>query len=196
MRVDANYYRRDVNNYADDDQIQNTAISFPIAFRKSVIYGAEAKIELPDWRRFSGFVSYSYMVGNAWYPVTGGLFLGDDAQGIRPAAIFPTRRISATLCVGGFAINCIHAFGWRRSAIRYGLAVRVSVRSNHPDFSMHRAGSPDIRAAGRRTHQLYPPAYPSRLSSQCLGGRRPLQIRPDEDTRSRPTGKTLPTSET
>jgi len=45
-----------------------------------VIYGAEAKLELPDWRRLSGFVSYSYTVGQAWYPVTGGLFLGADAQ--------------------------------------------------------------------------------------------------------------------
>jgi outer membrane cobalamin receptor len=79
LRLDANYFRRYVNNYADDDQIANTTISFPIAFRKSVIYGAEAKLELPDWHRFSGFVSYSYMVGNAWFPVTGGLFLGDDA---------------------------------------------------------------------------------------------------------------------
>ena len=80
LRIDANYYRRYVNNYADDDQIQNTAISFPIAFQKSVIYGAEAKIDLPDWHGFSGFLSYSYMVGNVWFPVTGGLFLGDDAQ--------------------------------------------------------------------------------------------------------------------
>ena len=32
-----------------------------------------------DWRGFSGFVSYSWIVGNAWFPVTGGLFLGPDA---------------------------------------------------------------------------------------------------------------------
>jgi hypothetical protein len=80
VKVDANYYRRDVGQYADDDQIQNTTISFPIAFRKSIIYGLEGKIEVPDWHRFSGFASYSYMVGNAWFPVTGGLFLGDDAS--------------------------------------------------------------------------------------------------------------------
>jgi Carboxypeptidase regulatory-like domain/TonB-dependent Receptor Plug Domain len=78
FKVDANYYRRVLSNYADDDQIQNTTISFPIAFRKAIIYGAEAKIDLPEWKRFSGFVSYSYMVGNAWFPVTGGLFLGDN----------------------------------------------------------------------------------------------------------------------
>jgi hypothetical protein len=79
FRLDTNYFRRLVNNYADDDQIDNTTISFPIAFRKAILYGAEAKIDLPDWNRFSGFLSYSYIVGNAFNPVTGGLFLGADA---------------------------------------------------------------------------------------------------------------------
>jgi TonB-dependent receptor-like protein len=79
IRLDTNYFRRLVANYADDDQIDNTSITYPIAFRKAVIYGAEAKLELPDWRHISGFVSYSYTVGNAWLPVTGGLFLGGDA---------------------------------------------------------------------------------------------------------------------
>ncbi|MGO9405101.1 MAG: TonB-dependent receptor plug domain-containing protein [Terriglobales bacterium] len=88
-KVDVNYFRRLVANYADDDQIENTAISFPIAFLKAVIYGAEAKIDLPDWHRFSGFLSYSYTVGQAWYPVTGGLFLGDEAQGIPTGGHFP-----------------------------------------------------------------------------------------------------------
>jgi carboxypeptidase family protein/TonB-dependent receptor-like protein len=80
LRVDANYFRRLVSNYADDDQIDNTTISFPIAFQKSIIYGAEGKIELTEWKHFSGFLSYSYEVGNAWNPVTGGLFFGDDAD--------------------------------------------------------------------------------------------------------------------
>jgi hypothetical protein len=79
LRLDANYYRRYSNNYADDDQLLSTAVAFPIAFRKAIIYGAEGKLEMPHWGRFSGFVSYSYMVGNAWFPVTGGLFLGQDA---------------------------------------------------------------------------------------------------------------------
>ncbi len=80
VKLDANYFRRRLTNYADDDQIDNTSISFPIAFRKAVIYGAEAKLELTEWRRFAGFLSYSYEVGNAWFPVTGGLFLGDNAS--------------------------------------------------------------------------------------------------------------------
>ena len=79
VRVGANYFLRSVNNYADDDQIDNTTISYPIAFQKALIYGAEGKIDLPLWGRFSGYASYSYEVGNVWFPVTGGLFLGDDA---------------------------------------------------------------------------------------------------------------------
>jgi hypothetical protein len=79
FRIDTNVFRRAVNNYADDDQIENTTISYPIAFAKAIIYGAEGKLTLVNWRRFSGFASYSYEVGNAWFPVTGGLFLGDDA---------------------------------------------------------------------------------------------------------------------
>ena len=89
LKLDANYFRRNVANYADDDQIENTTVSFPIAFDKSIIYGAEAKLEVPDWHHFSGFLSYSYQVGNAWYPVTGGLFLGNDAQGIPASGHFP-----------------------------------------------------------------------------------------------------------
>jgi len=79
IKLDANYFLRLVDNFADDDQIQNTAISFPISFRKADIYGAEAKLDVPEWNRLSGFLSYSYMVGMAWNPVTGGLFLGADA---------------------------------------------------------------------------------------------------------------------
>jgi hypothetical protein len=89
LRLDANMYRRDVNNYADDDQILSTAVSFPIAFRKAVIYGAEAKLEVLRWGRFSGFASYSYQVGNAWFPVTGGLLLGDEVSGATTTGHFP-----------------------------------------------------------------------------------------------------------
>jgi hypothetical protein len=79
LKLDVNYFRRHFDNYADDDLLLNTAVSFPISFRKASIYGAEGKLEFPRWRRFSGFLSYSYIVGSAYLPVTGGLFLGSDA---------------------------------------------------------------------------------------------------------------------
>jgi len=74
-----NGFDRVVNNYADDQQLLDTSVSFPIAFRNANIYGAEGKLDLPHWGRLSGFISYSYMVGTVHLPVTGGLFLGVDA---------------------------------------------------------------------------------------------------------------------
>ncbi len=77
--LDVNGYYRHVNNFADDDLLLNTPVGFPIAFRKASIYGAEGKLNLPQWGKLTGYVSYSYMVGSAYFPVTGGLFLGQDA---------------------------------------------------------------------------------------------------------------------
>jgi outer membrane cobalamin receptor len=79
LSVDVNGYYRQVDNFADDDLLLNTPVSFPIAFRKASIYGAETKVNIPHWGKLSGFVSYSYMVGSAYFPVTGGLFLGESA---------------------------------------------------------------------------------------------------------------------
>ena len=78
LRFDVNVFRRNFNNYADDDQLLNTGISYPISFDKGILYGAEGKLELVHLGKLTGFASYSYIVGNVWLPVTGGLFLGDD----------------------------------------------------------------------------------------------------------------------
>jgi hypothetical protein len=78
LRLEVNVFDRRVANYSDDDQLLNTAISFPISFAKARLYGVEAKLDLPHWGRLSGFASYSYIVGSAYFPVTGGLFLGEE----------------------------------------------------------------------------------------------------------------------
>ena len=118
LKLDANYFRRNVANYADDDQIANTTISFPIAFDKFIIYGAEAKLELPDWHHFSGFLSYSYEVGNAWYPVTGGLFLGNDAQGIPTSGHFPDSQDQRNTVRGRLRYQIKQRF-WLAGGIQY-----------------------------------------------------------------------------
>ena len=120
MKLDANYFRRLVANFADDDQITNTTISFPIAFRKSIIYGSEAKLEVPDWHRFSGFVSYSYNVGNVWFPVTGGLFLGADASAaaMQLRGHFPNSQDQRNTVRGRLRYQVVSRF-WIAGGIQY-----------------------------------------------------------------------------
>ncbi|HTQ59396.1 MAG TPA: TonB-dependent receptor [Candidatus Solibacter sp.] len=79
LRLDANVFRRDFHNYSDDDTLLDTGVSFPIAFAKARIAGEEVRLAIPHWGRFSGYVSYANQSGIGQGPITGGLFLGDQA---------------------------------------------------------------------------------------------------------------------
>ena len=92
LRIEANVFRRDFRNYPDDDVLLDTGISFPIAFARARIFGEELSLQIPHWWRFSGFVSFSNQAGYGQGPVTGGLFLGDDAS----SAIASTSRFAIT----------------------------------------------------------------------------------------------------
>lgn len=94
LQFKTSFYRRIYSNYPDDDLLLNTGVSFPITFAKADIYGVELKLDVPRWGPFSGYVSYSNMRGNGYFPVTGGLFLGDDAaQAISATSgVFPVSQ--------------------------------------------------------------------------------------------------------
>jgi outer membrane receptor for Fe3+-dicitrate len=79
VRLDANVFRRDFREYSDDDVLLDTGVSFPIAFAKARIFGEEIRMEVPQWGRFSGYLSYANQSGYGQGPITGGLFLGNDA---------------------------------------------------------------------------------------------------------------------
>jgi hypothetical protein len=79
LRLDANVFRRDFRQYSDDDVLLDTGVSFPIAFAKARIFGEEIRVEVPQWGRFSGYLSYANQSGIGQGPITGGLFLGSDA---------------------------------------------------------------------------------------------------------------------
>ncbi len=79
LRLDANVFRRDFRHYSDDDVLLDTGVSFPIAFAKARIFGEEVRVEVSQWGRFSGYLSYANQSGIGQGPITGGLFLGNDA---------------------------------------------------------------------------------------------------------------------
>ena len=78
--ISANVFQRDTRNFADDDPLLDTGVSFPIAVSSAHIYGAESQLALPQWGPWSAWLNYSYMVASARLPVVGGLFLGPDAS--------------------------------------------------------------------------------------------------------------------
>jgi outer membrane cobalamin receptor len=92
LRLDANVFRRDFRQYSDDDVLLDTGVSFPIAFTKARIFGEEIRMEVPQWGRFSGYLSYANQSGYGQGPITGGLFLGSDAAN----ALTDTSRFAVT----------------------------------------------------------------------------------------------------
>jgi outer membrane cobalamin receptor len=82
LRLDANIFRRDFRQYSDDDVLLDTGVSFPIAFAKARILGEEIRMELSQWGRFSGYLSYANQSGIGQGPITGGLFLGSGAANV------------------------------------------------------------------------------------------------------------------
>ena len=74
LRIDANYFRRFLSNFADDNQLQNTTIVFPIAFRKAIIYGFESQARNPRlaWlQRIRQLLlrSWQRLVSRHWRPL-------------------------------------------------------------------------------------------------------------------------------
>lgn len=132
-RLDANYFRRRVNNFADDDLLLNTGLSFPIAFRKAEISGVEVKLELPNWGGLSGFLSYSNMIGSDFLPVTGGLFLGDNAgRALSPSGAFPVTQDQRNTARSRFRYQLAPRL-WLAVGASYGSGLPVEFDGNAED---------------------------------------------------------------
>jgi hypothetical protein len=124
LRLDANIFRRDFRQYSDDDVLLDTGIGFPIAFTKARIFGEEIRMEVPQWGRFSGYLSYANQSGYGQGPITGGLFLGSDAAN----ALTNTSKFAVTQDQR----NSLHA-GVRFQALRRAwLAVGAQYGSGLP----------------------------------------------------------------
>jgi outer membrane receptor for Fe3+-dicitrate len=119
-RLDAKAFLRNTRNFIDDDLLLNTGVSLPTSFARATIYGAEAKLDVTEWWRFSGFASYSYQIGRTITPVTGGLFLEDNAeQLLQPGIIFPISQDQRNTAYGllRFAIS---KSLWTAASFSYG----------------------------------------------------------------------------
>ncbi len=124
-RLDATWYDRSVTNFADDDLLLNTGISFPIAFSRADVHGVELKADVANWRSLTGSVSYSWMRGVGELPVTGGLFLGDEASTLSTSSgSFPVSQDQRHTLRGRLAWQTT-ARTWVAAAASYGSGLPV-----------------------------------------------------------------------
>ena len=130
LRIEANIFRRDFHNYPDDDTLLDTGVSFPIAFAHARIFGEELRLEVPEWWRFSGYLSYSNQSGIGSGPITGGLFLGSDAAGaLTDASQFAVSQDQRNTARAGVRFQAQKRV-WLATSAQYGSGLPVELSSS------------------------------------------------------------------
>ena len=133
LRIEVNHFWRDLENFYDDDVFLNTGVSLPISFDRAAIEGTEVRIDLPRYRQFSSFVSYSNLLGRATSPVTGGLFIeGGEAEELRDVVTaFPISQDQRNSVSAQFRFEP-HPRIWFALGGRYGSGLPVELQEEHP----------------------------------------------------------------
>jgi hypothetical protein len=101
MSIDAAYWSRSFRNYADPNVFFNTTIIFPNSVAEGFARGVDVRLDVPERKGWSGYVSY----GNARIvqtgPINGGLFLTDEVMEIGPGTRFtPDQDVRNTASFG------------------------------------------------------------------------------------------------
>jgi len=79
LRVDLSYWRRDVTNAADQGQLFNTGIVFPLNFKGAKLSGWNARLDLAPVGGVRGYLSVGHVKATYTAPFVGGLFLDAEA---------------------------------------------------------------------------------------------------------------------
>lgn len=101
MSIDAAYWSRTFRNYADPNVFFNTTIIFPNSVAEGIARGVDVRLDVPERKGWSGYVSY----GNARIvqtgPINGGLFLTNEVIEIGPGTKFtPDQDVRNTASFG------------------------------------------------------------------------------------------------
>jgi outer membrane receptor for ferrienterochelin and colicin len=79
VSLNLSYYHKDSVDMQDNDNFFNSGIIFPTSLKQSRTNGAELRLSIPSWRKFSGSLSLTHYHTIVTPPFTGGLFIGSAA---------------------------------------------------------------------------------------------------------------------
>jgi Carboxypeptidase regulatory-like domain len=139
VRLDVNVFRRAFRNFADDDTLLNTGVSFPIADARGRIQGIEGQLSLPRWGRFSGSISYSNQLAVGQGPITGGLFIGSEAiAGVPDNSHFWLSQDQRNTARANLRYQATRRL-WLATENSYGSGLPVELDTGNTDYNFLRA---------------------------------------------------------
>jgi outer membrane receptor for Fe3+-dicitrate len=126
--INASYYYKSSNDQQDNDNFLNTGIIFPITLSKIRVNGAELRLNVPNFKRFSGTLSMTHYHAISTPPFTGGLFLGASAIDALTAGPFVIDH-DQTLGLQGNLQRTWRSGFWTSGSVRHDTGL-VSNRSD------------------------------------------------------------------
>ncbi len=88
FRLDAAFWHRDFRNVGDPNVFFNTTIIFPNSVARGFSRGVDVRLDTPEHRGWSGWLSYTNMRILQTGPINGGLFLTEEFIEIGPGVKF------------------------------------------------------------------------------------------------------------
>jgi hypothetical protein len=79
LRLDVSYWKRTVENAADQNQFFNTGIVFPLNFKGGDLNGWNARLDGGPWNGLRGYLSVGHIHALYINPFVGGLFIDNEA---------------------------------------------------------------------------------------------------------------------
>lgn len=135
IRLDVNVFLRTFRNFADDDTLLNTGISFPITDARARIQGVEGKFAMPEWGQLSSSISYSYQEAVGQGPITGGLLIGSEAiSEISDNSRFWVSQDQRNTVRASFRYQATHRL-WLATENSYGSGLPVELDTGNTDYN-------------------------------------------------------------
>ena len=140
VRVDAAYWSRHVRNYADPNVFFGTTIIFPNSVASGTARGLDLRLEIPRYRGWSSYASYTLSKVQQVGPINGGLFLEDNLIDIGPGTEFTPDHDQRHVASAGVTYQ--HRRGFTASlAARYESGTPLEVDEHDLDELLERPGA-------------------------------------------------------
>ena len=150
FKLAGSYWSRRVRNYSDPNVFLGTTIVFPNAVAEGEARGADIRIDVPERKGWSGYLSYSnshvFQIG----PIVGGLFLEEEVIEIGPGTRFTPDHDQRN--VGAFGVHYHHRQTglWVSLFGRHESGTPLEVDEDEPEELRARTGSELVDFERRR----------------------------------------------
>ena len=88
VKLDVAAWWRSFRNFGDPNAFFNTTVIFPNSVARGAARGVDVRLDVPECRGWSGYLSYTNQHVRQTGPINGGLFLTDEFIEIGPGTVF------------------------------------------------------------------------------------------------------------